>query len=38
LFGKAKVKKASPPLPEQTIETVKEDVQEAKTRAQEGRA
>jgi uncharacterized protein YacL len=38
LIGKAKVKDATPPLPEQTIETVKEDVQEAKTRAQEGRA
>jgi uncharacterized protein YacL len=38
LMGKAKVRQASPPTPEQTIETVKEDVQEAKTRAQEGRA
>ena len=38
LLGKSKVKKATPPLPEQAIETVKADVQEAKTRAQEGRA
>ena len=38
LLGKSKVEKAAPPIPEQTIETVKEDVQEAKTRAQEGRA
>jgi F0F1-type ATP synthase assembly protein I len=38
LMGKAKVKEAMPPAPERTIETVKEDVQEAKTRAQEGRA
>ena len=38
LLGKSKVEKASPPVPEQTIETVKADVAEAKTRAQEGRA
>lgn len=38
LLGRAKVKEASPPVPEQTIETVKEDVLEAKTRAQERRA
>ncbi|HEY2479845.1 MAG TPA: phage holin family protein [Solirubrobacterales bacterium] len=38
LMGKAKVRQASPPTPEQTIETVKEDVREAKNRAQEGRA
>jgi Flp pilus assembly protein TadB len=31
LRGKAKVKQATPPLPEQTIETVKEDVEWAKT-------
>jgi hypothetical protein len=30
LRGKAKVKQATPPLPEQTIETVKEDVEWAK--------
>ena len=38
LIGKSKVEKAAPPVPEQTLETVKADVQEAKTRAQEGRA
>ena len=38
LLGKSKVEKATPPVPEQAIETVKADVQEAKTRAQEGRA
>ena len=38
LLGKSKVEKAAPPVPEQTIETVKADVAEAKTRAQEGRA
>jgi uncharacterized membrane protein YqjE len=31
LFGKSRVVEASPPKPEQTIETVKEDVQWAKT-------
>jgi uncharacterized membrane protein YqjE len=38
LFGKSKVKKAGSPVPEQTVETVKQDIQEAKSRAQEGRA
>jgi len=38
LMGKAKVKEASPPVPEQTVETVKEDVVEAMTRVREGRA
>jgi uncharacterized membrane protein YqjE len=38
LLGKSKVEKATPPVPEQTIETVKADVAEAKTRAQKGRA
>src|ERR1700755_1838399 len=32
LMGKAKVKQASPPVPQQTVETVREDVQEAKSR------
>ena len=31
--GQAKIKAAGPPVPEQTIETVKEDVQWAKTQA-----
>jgi hypothetical protein len=37
LTGKARIKKATPAAPEQTIETVKEDVQWAKTRARSGR-
>jgi uncharacterized membrane protein YqjE len=32
MAGKGKVQAASPPLPEQTIETLKEDVQWARTR------
>jgi uncharacterized membrane protein YqjE len=31
--GQARIKRATPPVPEQTIETVKEDVQWAKTQA-----
>jgi uncharacterized protein YacL len=38
LMGKSKVEEATPPIPQQTIDTVKEDAQEAKTRAQKGRA
>jgi uncharacterized membrane protein YqjE len=38
LMGKSKVEEATPPVPRRTVETVKEDLQEAKTRAQEGRA
>ncbi len=37
LQGKTKVQQATPPLPEQATESVKEDVQWAKTRAQAGR-
>jgi putative superfamily III holin-X len=37
LVGKTRVKQATPPAPEQTIETVKEDVQWAKTQARSGR-
>ena len=37
LVGKGRIKQATPPAPEQTIETVKEDVQWAKTRARSGR-
>jgi uncharacterized membrane protein YqjE len=37
LQGKNKVQQATPPVPEQTTESVKEDVQWAKTRAQAGR-
>jgi hypothetical protein len=38
LIGRSKVQAASPPLPEQTVESVKEDVQLAKERAKEGRS
>jgi Putative Actinobacterial Holin-X, holin superfamily III len=37
LTGKNKVADATPPLPEQATESVKEDVRWTKTRAQEGR-
>jgi uncharacterized membrane protein YqjE len=35
--GKKKVQEATPPVPEQTVDTVKEDVQWTKERAQAGR-
>jgi predicted phage tail protein len=37
LQGKTKVQQATPPVPEQATESVKEDVQWAKTRAQNAR-
>jgi hypothetical protein len=37
LRGRAKVKQATPPVPEQTIETVKEDVEWAKTQMRSGK-
>ncbi len=37
LQGRAKVQQATPPVPEQTAESVKEDVQWAKAKAQAGR-
>src|SRR5438477_7255251 len=37
LQGKSKVQQATPPVPEQANESVKEDVQWAKTRAERGR-
>jgi Putative Actinobacterial Holin-X, holin superfamily III len=37
LAGKSRVKKGVPPVPEQTVETVKEDVEVAKQRAKAGR-
>ena len=37
LVGKNKVQKATPPVPEQATESVKEDVEWAKTRAQQAR-
>ncbi|HET7518888.1 MAG TPA: phage holin family protein, partial [Actinomycetes bacterium] len=35
--GQARIKKATPPVPEQTIETVKEDVEWAKTQMRSDR-
>jgi VIT1/CCC1 family predicted Fe2+/Mn2+ transporter len=37
LVGKREIQEATPPVPEQATESVKEDVEFAKTRAQEGR-
>jgi MFS family permease len=37
LTGKKKVEQAMPPVPEDSVESVKEDVQWTKTRAQQGR-
>ena len=37
LQGKNKVQQATPPVPEQAAESVKEDVQWAKTRVRQGR-
>ena len=37
LRGRDKVRETGPPVPEQTTESVKEDVQWAKTRAKSGR-
>jgi uncharacterized membrane protein YqjE len=37
LIGKNKVKEGVPPVPERTVESVKEDVQWTKQRAKEGR-
>ena len=37
LVGKKKIEQATPPMPEQAVETVKEDVQHVKERAKEGR-
>jgi uncharacterized membrane protein YqjE len=38
LVGKSKVESATPPLPEQAIASSKQDLEEVKTRAKEGRA
>jgi MFS family permease len=38
LTGKKKVQEAMPPVPEDSVESVKEDVQWTKTRAQQGRS
>jgi nitrate/nitrite transporter NarK len=37
LTGKSKIQQAVPPVPEDTVESVKEDVQWTKARAQQGR-
>jgi hypothetical protein len=37
LLGKNRVQEALPPVPERSVESVKEDVQMTKTKAQEGR-
>jgi Putative Actinobacterial Holin-X, holin superfamily III len=37
LTGKTKVRQGTPPVPEQTVESVKEDVEWTKQRAREGR-
>jgi hypothetical protein len=37
VFGKTEVQRGVPPVPEQTVETVREDVELTKQRAQEGR-
>ena len=37
LTGKKKVQQAMPPVPQDSVESVKEDVQWTKTRAQQGR-
>jgi len=38
LVGRSKVQAATPPVPEQTAESIKEDVESTKERAKEGRA
>jgi nitric oxide reductase large subunit len=37
LSGKSNVQRGVPPVPEQTVETVREDVEMTKQRVQEGR-
>lgn len=38
LVGRSKVRAATPPIPEQTAESIKEDVKSTKEKAKEGRA
>jgi Putative Actinobacterial Holin-X, holin superfamily III len=38
LVGKSRVQKSTPPIPEQSVESVKEDVQWTKTRAKQARS
>jgi membrane protein len=37
LVGRSRVQAGTPPVPEQTMESVKEDIEETKQRAKEGR-
>jgi hypothetical protein len=37
LIGRSKVQAGTPPLPEQALESVKEDIEETKQKAEEGR-
>lgn len=37
MLGRSKVQAAAPPVPERTVESVKEDVRQAKNKAKEGR-
>jgi hypothetical protein len=37
LIGRSKVRAGTPPLPEQALESVKEDIEETKQKAEEGR-
>jgi hypothetical protein len=37
LRGKGKVQQATPPVPEETVQSVREDVRDTKQRAQEAR-
>lgn len=38
LLGRSRVKAASPPIPEQTVESVKEDLKETKDKAKDAKA
>jgi hypothetical protein len=38
LLGKQRVQRATPPIPEESVESVKEDVEWTKTKAKQGRA
>lgn len=38
LLGRSRVKAASPPIPEQTVESVKEDLKETKDKPKEAKA
>jgi hypothetical protein len=38
LLGRSKVRAGSPPIPGQTVESIKEDIQETKDKAKEAKA